>query len=230
MTHASSTTTPWRLGVLFSTTSVTAAVEGTSAIQILKDLRGLRVHVIHPPDEERTSLVEHLRRIGCAVEVTWPVPADWPAADIVLLAMEQEPRAAILKLLKGDPHERPTLIAIVGYENPSTLQLVLESGAVAVVERPIRPFGLLANLTIARSLWLEREEARRRLAKVERKLNGIQRIQKAKSVLIASQGLSEEEAYQSIRRQAMAKRVPMEDMALAIINASELLNYRPQSA
>lgn len=199
------------------------------AIQILKDLRGLKVHVIHPPDEERGSLVEHLRRIGCMVEITWPVPADWPTADIVLLAIEQDARPEIVKLLKSDPDERPTLIAIVGYENPSTLQLVLESGAVAVVERPIRPFGLLTNLTIARSLWLEREEAKKRVAKLERKLSGIQKIQKAKSILMESQGLSEEEAYQSIRRQAMAKRVPMEDMALAIINASELLNFRPRT-
>ena len=199
------------------------------AIQILKDLRGLKVHVIHPPDEERGSLVEHLRRIGCMVEITWPVPADWPAADIVLLAIEQDARPEIVKLLKSDPDERPTLIAVVGYENPSTLQLVLESGAVAVVERPIRPFGLLTNLTIARSLWLEREEAKKRVAKLERKLSGIQKIQKAKSILMESQGLSEEEAYQSIRRQAMAKRVPMEDMALAIINASELLNFRPRT-
>ncbi|MBS9477779.1 ANTAR domain-containing response regulator [Ancylobacter radicis] len=198
------------------------------AIEILKELRGLRVHVIHPPDEERASLVEHLRRIGCHVDIIWPVPAEWPAADIVLLAIEQDARAAIMKLLKSDPHARPTLIAIVGYENPSTLQLVLESGAVAVVERPIRPFGLLTNLTIARSLWLEREDARRRVAKLERKLSGIQKIQKAKSILMDSQGLSEEEAYQSIRRQAMAKRMAMEEMALAIINANELLNYRPK--
>jgi len=198
------------------------------AIQILKDLRGLRVHVIHPPDEERISLVEHLRRIGCSVETVWPVPADWPAADIVLLAIEQDARAEIVRLLKTDPHTRPTLIAVVGYENPSTLQLVLESGAVAVVERPIRPFGLLTNLTIARSLWLEREEARKRFAKLERKLSGIQKIQKAKSILMENQGLSEEDAYQSIRRQAMAKRVPMEDMAVSIINAAELLNFKPR--
>lgn len=197
------------------------------AIQILKDLRGLRVQVIHPPDEERVNLVEHLRRIGCTVDVLWPVPIEWPSvADIVLLAIEQDSRAAITRLLKSAPHARPTIIAIVGYENPSTLQIVLESGAVAVVERPIRPFGLLTNLTIARSLWLEREETRKRLGKLERKLLGIQKIQKAKTILMENQGLSEEEAYQNIRRQAMAKRVPMEDMAAAIINASELLNYR----
>lgn len=197
------------------------------AIQILKDLRGLRLHVIHPPDEERARLVEHLRRIGCMVDTTWPVPPEWPQnADIVLLAIEQDARVPIQKLFKSAPEARPTIIAIVGYENPSTLQLVLESGAVAVVERPIRPFGLLTNLTIARSLWLEREETARRLKKLERKLTGIQKIQKAKTILMESQGIGEEEAYQSLRRQAMAKRVAMEELAVAIINASELLNFR----
>ncbi|WP_428031331.1 ANTAR domain-containing response regulator [Ancylobacter sp.] len=200
------------------------------AMQVLKDLRGLRVHVIHPPDEERPSLVEHLRRIGCAVETVWPVPADWPdGADVVLLAIEPGARADIVGLLKADPGRRPTLIAVVGYENPATLQLVLESGAVAVVERPIRPFGLLTNLTIARTLWLEREEARKRVARLESKLAGLQTIQRAKSILMENLGLTEEDAYQSLRRQAMAKRVPMEDMAASLIHASELLQISPRS-
>lgn len=200
------------------------------AIQVLKDLRGLRVHVIHPPDEERPSLVEHLRRIGCTVEIVWPVPADWPtSADVVLLAIEQDARADIVKLLKVDPDKRPTLIAVVGYENPSTLQIVLEAGAVAVVERPIRPFGLLTNLTIARTLWLEREEAKKRVVRLENKLAGLQKIQRAKSILMANLGLTEEDAYQSLRRQAMSKRVPMEDMALSIIHATELLQISPRS-
>ena len=37
------------------------------ALQILRDLRGLRVHVVHPPDSERTNLVEHLRRVRIGV-------------------------------------------------------------------------------------------------------------------------------------------------------------------
>jgi two-component system, response regulator / RNA-binding antiterminator len=199
------------------------------AIQILKDLRGLRVEVIHPPDSEGVSLVEHLRRIGCSVEAHWPIPdAFVPTADVVLLSIDYDSRDEILKLLRNHHEKPPTLIAVVGYENPSTLQLVLESGAVAVIERPIRPFGLLTNLTIARSLWLERREAERRLRKLERKLSGIQKIQKAKSILMEKQRLSEEDAYQTIRRQAMGKRVSMEDMAVAIINANDLLQFRPK--
>jgi AmiR/NasT family two-component response regulator len=199
------------------------------ATQILRDLRGLRVQVIHPPDSEGVSLVEHLRRIGCAVEAQWPIPdAFADSADVVLLSIDHDCRDDIQKLFRNShQHDsQPTLIAIVGYENPSTLQLVLESGALAVVERPIRPFGLLTNLTIARSLWIERRDASRRVRKLERKLSGIQKIHKAKSILMDKQGLSEEDAYQTIRRQAMGKRVAMEEMAVAIINANELLHSR----
>jgi AmiR/NasT family two-component response regulator len=197
------------------------------AIQILRDLRGLRVQVVHPPDNERIGLVEHLRRIGCMVDTQWPVPGHWSDGfDVMLLAIEHDVRADIEKLLKSGNGARPTLIAIVGYEDPSTLQLVLEAGAVAVIERPIRPFGLLTHLTIARSLWLERRETDKRIRKLERKLAGIQRIQKAKAILMDGQGLTEVDAYESIRRQAMAKRMSMDEMAAAIINANELLQYR----
>jgi AmiR/NasT family two-component response regulator len=42
------------------------------------------------------------------------------------------------------------------------------------------------------------------------------------------QGLTEEDAYKALRQQAMGKRVTVEDMALAIINANELLQTRPK--
>lgn len=199
------------------------------AAPILRDLRGLRVQVIYPPDEEGGELVDHLRRIGCAVEAQWPIPDCYaPTADIVLLTIDYECRERLMKLFRGASDEQPTLLAVVGYESPSTLQLVLESGALAVIDRPIRPFGLLTNLMIARSLWIERRENAKRLRKVERKLSGIQRIQKAKAILMNIQGLTEDAAYQALRQQAMGKRVTMEEMAIAIINANELLQSRPK--
>jgi len=187
------------------------------------------VQVIHQPDDEGVELVEHLRRIGCTVEAQWPIPdAFAPTADVVLLTVDYESRDVLLKLFRNQGEQKPTLLAIVGYESPSTLQLVLESGAMAIIERPIRPFGLLTNLMIARSLWMERRETAKRLRKVERKLSGIQKIQKAKSILMEKQGLTEEDAYKALRQQAMGKRVTVEDMAVAIINANELLQSRPK--
>lgn len=191
-------------------------------IQILRDLRELKVSVFHQSDADGVDLVDHLRRIGCQVEAAWPIPDQARGSDVVVLAVDHESRAAIQRLRRSFD-TAPTVIAVIGYENPSMLQIVLEIGADAVIERPVRPFGLLTQLTVARSLWLERRKAARQIQKAEQKLAGFQNIQRAKSILIAAQGLSEEEAHQMIRRKAMSKRVPIEEMALAIINANDLL-------
>ncbi len=190
------------------------------AIEILRDLRGLRVEVMHPPDLERDRLMEHLSRIGCLPFAVWPFPSDLsPEADLVVVAIEHDSREVLRHIFRDSNRLRATVIGIVGYENPSTLQLVLQIGAQAVIERPIRPFGLLTQLVIARSLWQIHHDAERRAVKLKRKLSGVNTIQRARLILMEEQKLTEDEAYQTIRRQAMARRLPIEDIAATIVEA-----------
>lgn len=196
-------------------------------IEILRDLRGMRVQVVHPPDVEGVALVEHLRRIGCKAELTWPMEhAHSGCADVFFIAVDHDRRHAIQRFAHSFAMNAPTLIAVVGYEDPSTLQLVLEAGAHAVIERPIRPFGVLTQLIVARNLWLQQREARRQLQKLERKLAGQQNIQRAKLILMGTQGMTEEEAHRTLRQHAMSKRVAVEDLATSIISADDLLHSR----
>lgn len=130
---------------------------------------------------------------------------------------------AIEHFLKSMPNPKPTLLVIVSYENPATLQLMLESGALAVIDRPVKPFGILANLAIARSVWLEQQENLKELRKFKRKAAGDRKLVRAKTILMASKGITEDQAHQYIRQQAMTKRLPMEDIANAIIHAEDLL-------
>ena len=190
------------------------------AIEILRDLRGLRVDVMHPPDVERVNLVDHLKRIGCDPTATWPLPDTLSAGiDLVVVAVEHDGRDTLRRIFKEHARLSATIIGIIGYENPSTLQLVLEIGAHAVIERPIRPFGLLTQLVVARSLWLQQQDAGRRVLKMERKLAGLRTFHRARLLLMTTDHLTENEAYQTIRRQAMAKRMAMEDFAATIVDA-----------
>lgn len=195
---------------------------------ILRQLRGLRVLVVHEADGERDNLVQHLNRIGCQVKAVWPAPETLTASvDVVFFAISHAVRERFAKLRRSWAADAPTLVALVDYEDPSSLQLVLESGAVACIGKPIRPFGLLANLVIARSLWEQQRDTAAKVEKLEARLTGIRNVNKAKAILMRSQGIGEEEAYASIRAQAMSKRISMEEIALAIINANELLSFRP---
>ncbi|WP_230789580.1 ANTAR domain-containing response regulator [Aurantimonas coralicida] len=191
----------------------------------LKTLRGLSVLIVHQPDEAGQMLMEHIKRIGCRAEAQWPIPKSIPDAfDALFLSIDHEHRSDLSRLAKTMDGIPPTIVAIVDYEDPSTLEMLFEVGALAAMERPIRPFGVLTNLLLARGLWIERIEDRKRLNKIQRKLSGMQRIQKAKSILMTIQSISEDDAYQSIRQQAMSKRVPMDEIATSIINANELLH------
>jgi AmiR/NasT family two-component response regulator len=106
--------------------------------------------VIHPPDSDGELLVDHLSRIGCMVSCLWPVPDGLPlGTDVLFLSIDDEARPETERLLKSIRRPAPTILAIVSYENPSTLQIVLESGALAVIERPLKPFGILTNLAIS---------------------------------------------------------------------------------
>ncbi len=194
----------------------------------LRDLRNLKVQVLHPADSEGEFLLDHLRRIGCTATMEWPIP-DAPASDVdvVFLAIEGDARDEIKRFVSGAGHSGPTILAIVSYENPTALQMVLESGAMAVIERPIKPFGLLTNLAIARNSWQTQQNLQRDLRKFKRKAMGDKQVNRAKLILMAENGISESEAHEDIRKMAMARQSPMEEVAETIIvsegNLSKLL-------
>jgi len=45
---------------------------------------------------------------------------------------------------------------------------------------------------------------------------------------MAAHGLSEERAHQTIRRMTMSRRIPTEEVALAVINANDFLHPTPK--
>ncbi|MGO4685019.1 ANTAR domain-containing response regulator [Hyphomicrobium sp. 2TAF46] len=192
--------------------------------ELLQSLKGLRVQVIHPPDAEGKVLIEHLNRIGCTCEATWPLPDQIsPTASVVIIAIEPSCREQILNLFRPVEPLDPALLAVISFEDPSTFQIVLECGALGFIDRPIRPFGLLTNLMITRAIWLERQNASKRIRKLERRLRSNKQILRAKEILMQTQGLTEDGAYECIRQQAMAKRMSMDELADAIIAAHTLL-------
>ncbi|GAB4064270.1 ANTAR domain-containing protein [Ancylobacter sonchi] len=201
------------------------------AIPPLKSLKGLPVFVVHPPDTDGRMLIDHLRRIGCHTEAAWPIPSEIPAnVGVVFLSVDHEHRAEIARLAKGIDGIPPAIIAIVDYENPSTLELLFDLGALAAMDRPIRPFGVLTNLLLARGLWQERLDQQKRIHKLERRVSSMQKIQKAKAILMSIHKIGEDAAYETIRQQAMSKRVSMDDIATSIINANELLHFPQKGA
>ena len=189
----------------------------------LKELRALKIAVIHPDDADGMQLTQQLQRIGCQVQAFWPPVQVLPAGiDIAFMAVR--PDIIGLHFEWTQREDAPTVIAVVTYENPTIVDAVLALGAQAVLPSPVRSFGLLTALVLARETHKENRSLTRRLRKVEAKLLGARHLADAKAVLMKTHDISETQAYDLIREQAMSKRTTTEEIAAAIVHASEVLS------
>lgn len=191
----------------------------------LKELRSLRVAVIHPDDGDGRQLTQQLQRIGCQVQAFWPPMQILPeGTDVVFMAVL--PDIISLRFEWVQQEDAPVIIAVVTYENPTIVEAVLDIGAKAVLPSPVRSFGLLSALVVARETHKETHALARRLLKTEAKLLGVRRLTEAKAILMKMHDVSERQAYDLIREQAMGKRTTIEEIATAIVNANGVLSVR----
>ena len=189
--------------------------------RLIEDLRGARVLVIHPRDAESEALIDQLRRIGCNVKGVWPPPLTIPHdIDTVFQLVETSEDT----VFPTSSNEHPlTLVAIVDYENPTILKRLLDSNAHGVVNKPIRSFGILSSLVLARSLRGYTRRLEGKVQKLEETLKARRDVDKAVKILVGLKKVGEFEAYELIRQQATQRRVAMADIAVSIINAQETL-------
>jgi AmiR/NasT family two-component response regulator len=194
----------------------------------LRELRSLRVVVFHPGDQDGQELLAQLQRIGCQAKAFWPPLERLPAhTDLVLFAIQPEVLSMSLPWLSRD--DGPPVLPVVNYENPVILEAVLKLNAFGVIPSPVKSTGLLTSIIVAVN-QAEKSRAREKyVARLEQRLAGARKVNKAKTILMNSRGLSEEGAYKVIRDQAMSKRVTAEEIADAVIKANEILgiNVKP---
>jgi AmiR/NasT family two-component response regulator len=183
----------------------------------LKTLRDLTVLVIHPDNEDGQNLIAQLRRIGCQIRTQWPIPDRAPGeTDLIILAVTPETLSVKAPwLLKcGIP-----ILPVIRFENPIIIEVLQRLDAYAVIPAPVRSFGVLTSIVLTLNQARKAHDREKHVKRLEARLAVNRTIQNAKSILIETQGLSERDAYNALRDQAMAKREPVEKIAEALINA-----------
>ena len=189
--------------------------------RLIEELRGARVLVVHPRDAEGDALLDQLKRIGCNVRGIWPPPVELPNdIDTVFHLVETAETPAFVASASDDG---PTFVAIVDYENPTVLRRLLDSNAHGVINKPIRSFGILSSLVLARSLHGYTRRLKGKVQKLEETLKARRDVDKAVKILVTLKKIGEAEAYELIRAQATQKRLSMAQIATTIIGAQDVM-------
>ncbi|MFM0008511.1 ANTAR domain-containing protein, partial [Paraburkholderia dipogonis] len=185
---------------------------------ILRDLRSLKVVVIHPQDQDGEELLAQLQRIGCEVQVCWPRLDSLPC-DTGLVVMAMRPETLSVDYPWLGTSTSPPVIPVVTYENPITIEAVLRLNAFATIPSPVRSFGLLTAIAVALTQFKASRARERYIERLEQKQAKVRVIQQATRIVMDSRGMSEEDAYQLLRSQAMLKREQIETVAGDIVKA-----------
>lgn len=182
---------------------------------LLRTLRETEVLVCHPQDRDGEELVRHLRRIGCRVHHAWPPPDPISeTVDVAFLLFERNRRPLV-----DGCESRFAVVAVIEYEDPSILNALIDANVRGIVTKPVRPFGILGTLLTARASQRYEARLRQKVEKLEETMRSRRDIEKSVRILMNAQAISEEAAYQMIRREAMQRRQSMAVIASSIISA-----------
>ena len=145
------------------------------------------------------------------------------APDVVLIDLENPDRDVLDALtIASAPVDRPVAM-FVDRSDDAMMRSAIEAGVSAYVVgglsreriRPVLQAAITRFHVVAR---LRAELAATKAALEERKL-----VDRAKGMLMTAKGLREEEAYDALRRAAMAQGRKIVDIARALITAADLL-------
>jgi len=193
------------------------------ARKILEDLRRARVLVIHPQDEDGGLLINHLKRLGCEVRASWPLPAVLPSdVDTLFVLVDDLPMVDQLSIALDD--RNPAIIAIVTYESPTSLKAIIDLNAHGVISKPLRPLGILTQFALARYRHGYETRLSGKVQKLEETLKSRRQVEKAIKILVELNKIDDESAYRLLRDQATAKRVTMSSIAQSIITVNETMS------
>ena len=195
--------------------------------------------IVNDGDEHDAALAAQVRRgnalrIGL-LESGYDIVASLPAdmylperilqlqPDMIIVDAQSDARDVLEHIVVASRDERRPIVLFTDDETTGSMDAAMAAGVSAYVvaglhSERIKP---VLNVALARfrqeqKLLAELEETRHKL--VERKV-----VDRAKGLLMSSQRLSEEQAYQKLRSMAMNKNMKLADIAQRILDVEDLL-------
>lgn len=182
----------------------------------------LRIAVITDRNDRSEQLIRELQKTRAEVTHIWPPPQYIPSDYDVVYADLMDNLPSRLESLPGLPQF--SLVIIVSNTTPVDLKTLENCAPHGTIHLPVTEQAVLSSLVVARGHFLYENRLRKRIQQLDDNLISVRNIERAKILLMGRMNLTEEEAYQHMRRQAMERRVTISVIASTIVDAQELFS------
>ncbi|MGB8646451.1 MAG: response regulator [Anaerolineae bacterium] len=188
-----------------------------------------RTRVIIADDESviRTDLREMLTNLNylvvgevgdgqSAVNLAREVKPDVVIMDIKMPDMDGIEAARILTRERVAP-----VLLLTAYSQKELVERAKEAGVVGYLVKPFRENEVVPAIEIALARFAEFSELQKQAGDLKETLETRKVVDRAKGILMDTQGLTEHEAFRKIQKMSMNTRKPMKEIAEAIVLAQE---------
>ncbi|WP_374320558.1 ANTAR domain-containing response regulator [Aquabacterium sp.] len=207
-----------------------------------KDARNLRVVIVLPApvsadlDDTEQAELERSRilRIGL-LEAGYNVVATFPGdsflpdriaqiqPDMIVVDAESQGRDILEHVVMATRDERRPIVMFSDDEDTSYVRKAISAGVSTYVAAGTPQEHIKTVIDVALARFEHEEQLHQELANAKSQLEERKLVDRAKGLLMSRQGLSEQDAYQRLRKAAMNKGIRVSEVAQRLIDAADLL-------
>ena len=154
-----------------------------------------------------------------AVELARRLKPDLVIMDVKMPKMDGITAAGIIT----GQHIAPVLL-LTAYSQQDVVERANSSGVMAYLVKPVREEQLFATMQVAIARFKEYQKMDSELAGLRESLETRKLLDRAKGILMAAHGFTEDEAYSKMRQYSMNRRITLKELAEAVIASAEKKN------
>jgi two-component system, response regulator / RNA-binding antiterminator len=143
--------------------------------------------------------------------------------DMIIVDAESQARDTLEHVVMATRDARRPIVLFTEDSDTSHVGDAIAAGVTAYVVAGMAPERVRPVLDVALARFQHEEGMRRELADARSQLSERKTIDRAKGILMARNGMSEEDAYARLRKTAMDKGLKLADVAQRILDVSDLL-------
>jgi response regulator NasT len=212
-------------------------------MQTPSTLRTLRIvvvnTVVNDDDEHDAALAAQVRRgnalrIGL-LESGYDIVASLPAdmylperiaqlqPDLIIIDAESDARDVLEHIVIASRDERRPIVLFTDDDTTSSMDAAMAAGVSAYIVAGLQSERIKPVLNVALARFRQEQKLLAELHDTRHKLAERKVIDRAKGILMSSQRLTEEQAYQKLRSMAMNKNLKLSEIAQRILDVEDLL-------
>lgn len=188
----------------------------------------LKVLVIDGFDEDRL-LEKQLHAHGFEVATLQPQCLDLVTVvkslqpDVMVLNLYTPDQAILNMILDINQNQSMPVVMFAEDQQTETINKVIQAGVSAYIVDGFEPKRIKSIVDIAIARFQQQQALKDELQKTKNQLEDRKLVDRAKAILIKSQGYNEDQAYHALRKLAMDRKLSLGEMAKNVIAMADLL-------